>query len=210
MKCARCGEIIYESSKRCPSCGLKIRLQQPPSTPMVSGSGGQTGVAVLLGDSRYAPGEVVPLDQRYPPGSTPVEKRVVSAGFAGFWLRYVAAWIDVFVVLVLIVPFALGLGATGYAPSIIAITPITLIIIFGYLIFMTGRYGATLGKMLLKIKVVRTDGSELGYGTAAVRELSKIISYMICGIGFYMAGFDSNKQALHDKIASTVAVKLGR
>ncbi|HBD20107.1 MAG TPA: hypothetical protein DC063_08470 [Arenimonas sp.] len=65
---------------------------------------------------------------------------------------------------------------------------------------------ATLGKMVLGIKVVDERGQRLGFGHAAGRWLASALSYLTFYIGFAMAGFTARKQALHDLVASTYVV----
>jgi len=78
-----------------------------------------------------------------------------------------------------------------------------------YAVFFTGYCGQTPGKMALRIKVIRTDGSQPSYGRAALREvLGKFVSSILLGIGYLMVIFDSQKQGLHDKIADTYVIKL--
>jgi uncharacterized RDD family membrane protein YckC len=61
--------------------------------------------------------------------------------------------------------------------------------------------------MALEIRVIDTDGHRLSSQKAIVRYLGKIISAFILMIGYIMAAFDSKKQALHDKIATTYVIK---
>ncbi|RLD22428.1 MAG: RDD family protein, partial [Bacteroidetes bacterium] len=79
-----------------------------------------------------------------------------------------------------------------------------------YLLYFAGmessKYQATLGKMAIGVIVIDENGNRISFGRGAGRLLSKILSAMILYIGFIMAGFDSRKQALHDKIASTFVV----
>lgn len=65
---------------------------------------------------------------------------------------------------------------------------------------------ATIGKMVFGLKVIDQDGKRLNLSKALIRYLSKFVSAIILLIGFIMAGFDSKKQALHDKIAGTFVV----
>jgi uncharacterized RDD family membrane protein YckC len=67
--------------------------------------------------------------------------------------------------------------------------------------------GATPGKKLMAIKIVKTDGSSLTLLSALLRYLGFFISSFLLGIGFLLILFDSKKQGLHDKIASTYVVK---
>jgi len=138
--------------------------------------------------------------------------------YAGFWVRVLAYLLDS--VLLITVQTALSLlinltiGMLGIAtegdPAIN-----TIIWLFGavlsisYAVFFTGYCGQTPGKMVLRIKVIRTDGSPINYGRAALREvLGKFISSILLGIGYLMVAFDNRKQGLHDKIADTYVIKL--
>ena len=96
-------------------------------------------------------------------------------------------------------------GAAGMGPLFISIG-LALVV---YCIPMYATYGQTLGKKVLKIRVVTQDGSELGLGKIILREtLGKFLSVMILFIGYLMAFFDSEKKALHDRIAKTYVVKV--
>lgn len=90
---------------------------------------------------------------------------------------------------------------------LIAFNAIRLAIIEIYLTVMTGRYGATVGKMFLRLKVVRVDMSRVSYGRAALREtLGKLLSLIVCCLGFIWVAFDPRKQGWMDKIADTLVI----
>jgi uncharacterized RDD family membrane protein YckC len=61
--------------------------------------------------------------------------------------------------------------------------------------------------MALGLKVVRPDGGPITAGRAAGRYFAKMISGMILMIGYIIAGFDSQKRALHDMICDTRVIK---
>lgn len=62
---------------------------------------------------------------------------------------------------------------------------------------------ASLGKRVCGLIVVDEDGLPLTYGTAFLRSLGRIVSGMCLGIGFFIAFFDSEGKALHDRMAHT-------
>lgn len=66
---------------------------------------------------------------------------------------------------------------------------------------------ATLGKMAIGIKVTTLDGGRINFGRASVRYFGKILSGLILGIGYIMAGLSTKKQALHDMLADTLVVR---
>lgn len=137
---------------------------------------------------------------------------------AGFWMRVVATLIDAFIVFIL--QFILGsllafagvaamsdYTATGGIAIVVQLFGFALS--FAYYVFFTGYCGQTPGKMALRIKVVCRDGSPIGYGRAAFREIpAKFISGLIFGIGYLMVAFDDQKQGLHDRMANTYVIKL--
>lgn len=134
---------------------------------------------------------------------------------AGFWLRFVAIMIDGFLVFLMQVGFSMLLmliGSNSFNPEgmmSILIQLFSMILSLFYWIFFTGYCGQTPGKMLLRIQVVRTDGESIGYGKAFYREVvGKFISGIIFCIGYLMAAFDDQKQALHDRMAKTYVIKL--
>ncbi len=67
--------------------------------------------------------------------------------------------------------------------------------------------GATVGGIVFDMQVVRQDGREMDWVTAAVRALSCFLSLAVAGLGFIWIAFDSEKQGWHDKIAGTVVVR---
>jgi len=75
-----------------------------------------------------------------------------------------------------------------------------------YSVIMLKYYGATLGKMALKIKVTEKNG-QLTWVSIIIREtIGKFISGIILGIGYLMVLWNPKKQALHDKIADTYVI----
>ncbi len=76
-----------------------------------------------------------------------------------------------------------------------------------YMIFFTGRFGGTPGKMALKIKIVRADGSAVSYPLAAGRYFATFVSSITLFIGYFIAIFDKEKRTLHDRICGTRVVR---
>ena len=142
--------------------------------------------------------------------------------YAGFWIRFVAYLLDSIILGVIIGPifflfFAPAAGFASFAddPEAIMVfaagmSGFVLIELVVYLIYFAGmessKYQATLGKMAIGVIVTDENGDRVSFARATGRFFSKILSAMILYIGFIMAGFDSRKQALHDKIANTFVV----
>lgn len=135
--------------------------------------------------------------------------------YAGFWIRFVAVVIDSLLVTVVqaVCGFFLGLVGGSMANEDMLLVSVSFmfgsVISIAYYVFFTGYCGQTPGKMALRIKVIRTDGSDISYGRAFLREaVGKFISALILFIGYLMAAFDSQKQGLHDRMADTYVIKL--
>ena len=67
--------------------------------------------------------------------------------------------------------------------------------------------GQTLGKMIMGIKIIRTNGRRVNLGTAILRYVGYFISAIIFFLGYLWVIWDKNKQGWHDKIAGTYVVK---
>jgi len=140
-----------------------------------------------------------------------------SLNLAGIGTRFAAVFIDgilLFVVnMVVNVIGGLSMGqAVGVEPKTAALAAqlvlmaINIAIGLSYETVMIGKYGATLGKMACKIKVVTADGGKVSYARSLGRYFAKMLSGMICAIGYIMAFFDKEKRALHDHICNTRVV----
>jgi uncharacterized RDD family membrane protein YckC len=134
-----------------------------------------------------------------PSGALPVG----TAIHVGFWQRNAALTVDL---LVFVPPLAL----LNYLPKWPVGWDMLLCLAWGWLYWAgmeSAVWQATLGKCLLGIKVVDSQGYRIGFGRATGRYFGKLVSGLVPFlIGFVMAGFTPRKQALHDLIASTFVV----
>ncbi len=82
-----------------------------------------------------------------------------------------------------------------------------LILKFIYQTFFVWYYGATVGKIIAKIKVIDYDNfSRVNLLQAALRAFGRILSEMFFYIGFVFAFFNDGKQTFHDKISKTLVI----
>ena len=83
-----------------------------------------------------------------------------------------------------------------------------LVVAFAYFAIMESRFGQTLGKMALGIKVVREDGGEIGTRDAVLRTLMRIVdSIGSYAVAFVVALVSGKNQRLGDMVAKTVVVR---
>lgn len=71
-----------------------------------------------------------------------------------------------------------------------------------------GEKGATVGKRVMGIRVLSTEGRPIGFGTATGRFFGNLLNLFTMLIGYLLMFFNARNQCLHDMITSTVVVKL--
>lgn len=128
--------------------------------------------------------------------------------YGGFWIRFLAYLVDSFIVTVGFVGIMLLLGAMGLELAGAEIIFLALSILYWALMHSSKRQ-ATIGKALCGLKVGGPNGERLSVPRALGREAAKIISSLTLLIGFVIAAFTRNKQALHDFVASTYVLREG-
>jgi uncharacterized RDD family membrane protein YckC len=126
--------------------------------------------------------------------------------YGGFWIRFLAYLVDSLIVTVGFVGIMLLLGAMGLELAGAEIIFLVLSILYWALMQSSPRQ-ATLGKELCGLKVGGPNGERMSLPRALGREAAKIISSLTLLIGFIIAAFTRNKQALHDFVASTYVVR---
>ncbi len=123
--------------------------------------------------------------------------------YVGVGLRFLAVLIDSIIIGVvagiLTFLFRDAPGLSGFLTAIIAI---------GYFIVMEATQGATLGKMALGLRVVKTNGAPITWTDSIIRNLLRIIDSLF----FYLVGAiliwtSPLKQRLGDRVANTVVVR---
>ncbi len=73
--------------------------------------------------------------------------------------------------------------------------------------FFVWYYGATIGKIIAKIRVIDYNHfGRVSFLTSFVRAFFRVISEMFFYIGFIFAFFNDGKQTLQDKVARTLVV----
>jgi uncharacterized RDD family membrane protein YckC len=138
--------------------------------------------------------------------------------YAGFWARFAAYFIDLAVISFLVLQvywlFDASLVDASYLSNhsdgwernrkllyyVLVIVNFFMAWLY-YAGFESSPLRATPGKWLLGIYVTDVDGNRIGFGKASGRFFGKMLSGLIIGIGYMMAGFTQHSQALHDQMA---------
>lgn len=134
--------------------------------------------------------------------------------YAGFWNRFIAAIIDSFIIIIVIIMIAKvfhSIFPEGVGGSEVVDALMFSIVFFPewfyFSIMESSSRQGTLGKILLGIKVTDLEGGRISFWRATARFFGKIPSSVIFGIGFFMAAFTKQKQALHDMMAGCLVVR---
>lgn len=139
--------------------------------------------------------------------------------YAGFWIRFVAKFIDGLILLVpniiiqTVIVALIAPSGSNQAPSGAQVAIVLLPILFNfaiqglYSVILVSRYGATWGKMALGLRIVTENGGKVSTARATGRFFAELVSSLTLLIGYIIAGFDAEKRALHDHICSTRVIK---
>ncbi|MBI4269455.1 MAG: RDD family protein [Candidatus Rokubacteria bacterium] len=135
---------------------------------------------------------------------------------AGFWIRAVAALVDL--AIYGLVQASLGklagvlvdIDFAGSRPFQGLLVAHTFLFASLYAILLHWLGGQTLGKLLVGARVVASDGGSLTLGAAVLRYLGYFVSCATLGLGYAMVGLRQDKRGLHDLVAGTRVVRLGR
>jgi uncharacterized RDD family membrane protein YckC len=144
---------------------------------------------------------------------------------AGIGSRFIAAVIDTLLIVLLQVlgTIAFTLLATLFVPGndvaddifsfsswIVAAAGIIMFVFFwGYYILFEGFWnGQTPGKRLVKLRVIRSDGSPLSFSEAVIRNLVRLIDFMplYYGVGVIVMFLNDRSRRLGDIAAGTLVV----
>jgi uncharacterized RDD family membrane protein YckC len=142
---------------------------------------------------------------------------------AGRLVRFLAAILDGIIAgMMIYLPALIVLAATGgfeqsgdqFDPDLLTL-PIALGVIGAIAwawitILLVARYGQTMGKRLLEIRVVRSDGSQASLGR--IFWLRNVVNALLGIIPLYsiidhLFIFGQRRQCIHDLIADTIVVK---
>jgi uncharacterized RDD family membrane protein YckC len=170
------------------------------------GDGRPEGVAAV-GQAHFPGGFLRPAEAVFhdaPVASAAELSPEAAAGkiyYAGFWIRVVAALIDL-----LVISAAAGLVGMMFGASS-RDNPAFLGLSIIYDGFLIGKWnGQTLGKKALGIKVIAADGRPCSLWRAFARAGACWLNLFALGLTYLMVAFSHDKRGLHDHIAGTLHV----
>jgi uncharacterized RDD family membrane protein YckC len=135
--------------------------------------------------------------------------------YIGVGRRFVAWFVDSLITGLAWIPFAdvsSGDGTTSIRWEGVDFV-IPLLIAIAYFVLLEGLAGATIGKVVVGIRVRRLDGSRISLGPAAVRNLARVVDAFPYVIPYLLGGIvvtrSDTKQRLGDRWAKTVVILVG-
>jgi len=174
------------------------------------------GAAVVCAECK--PGYVQRMREGALPGS--------GVRYAGFWRRFLAVFIDGIILDIVILPMTFMMGANVFYPQQMGgdnplsnaglamwqsfwrwSTLFGFVLQFAYYVYFISQKGATLGKMVMGVKVITATGQPVSVPRAIGRFFAQQLSWLILCIGYIMAAFDDQKRALHDHICNTRVIR---
>jgi uncharacterized RDD family membrane protein YckC len=157
-----------------------------------------------------------PVWDARPPGSG-----AQPIGYGGFWIRVVAYIIDGILLTIAlgIISGILGISLIPGDPARVdplemmskmgTLQAVGLVVNWLYFALMeSSPRGATVGKMVVGLRVVDEQGQRISFLRATGRFFAKFISTLILLIGYLMVAFTDRKRGLHDIMAGTLVVKI--
>ncbi len=104
---------------------------------------------------------------------TPLKINGISTSiYAGFWIRLGSLLLD-FIIMIPVVVFILFLNGLSMNYYYYTLIP-NLIFTIWYRIYLVKKYGGTPGKLIMGIKILKIDGSDVSWKEAILREIVTI------------------------------------
>ncbi len=140
----------------------------------------------------------------------------MQAQYATILRRFCALFVDNIIVGI---PFQVLSGVAQFAAAFyhsvwlqlaIAVSIMILVMLANitYEALMIRRNGQTVGKMALKIKVVRADGGPLSVRDAWIRPVVRLFAGMLCAADYFPAFFNAERMCIHDMAAKTRVINV--
>ena len=130
-----------------------------------------------------------------------------SARAAGFGVRFFAFALDNLIVGLIprMVSDAI-IDSDGLTPLSIGIAIAVELTVAFYFGISVAAWGTTIGKKIMKLRVVRSDGAPVSFPRGFARGLAYELSYLPLFLGFILVGIRSDNRALHDLICDTEVI----
>jgi len=176
--CKKCGKELPEEAKYCPVCGTAVTTEEAPAAPAAPVAAEAAGLKLAFWGERFVAWLLDVLIIGFVVGILGIFSLLVGVTWSGW-----PGWIPF---------FNFNLGGVIY---------------FLYWMFMDGAYGQSFGKMVMRIKVTRLDGSQIGMGYAALESIGKAFLLPLdCLLGWLL--YPKRRQRIFNYISETIVIKV--
>jgi uncharacterized RDD family membrane protein YckC len=182
--CKKCGNEIPEGATYCPACGTAVTVEELPAAPVASEVPAAAGFKLAFWWERFV--------------AFLIDEVIVAAalGILGLYTLLVGQPLAVFT----------SFGMPSWATIFINIS-LNSIILFVYWTVMEGLYGQSLGKMVMRIRVTRLDGSPIDLARAAMESAGKAFFFFLDVI-LGWALYPRRRQRIFNYISDTIVIKI--
>jgi uncharacterized RDD family membrane protein YckC len=147
---------------------------------------------------------------------------IANVQYAGFWRRFWAGCIDIALeatsalLLTIAIDFLLRrfggiFGIDRWNSAVFTGMAYILIWAVGSWLYCafaeSSSWRATMGKRIMGLQVITTEGARVSFGQATVRHFMKFLSFFCLTIGFLMSGWTRRRQALHDMPCDVLVIR---
>jgi uncharacterized RDD family membrane protein YckC len=147
--------------------------------------------------------------------SEPYTRQESNLVYADLGERFIAIIIDTIILAVIaaIISIPIGILSFPFANPLSFFLGgyqlLSWLIWIAYFTYFEGTSGQTLGKQLMKIKVVEINGEAIQYDKAIIRNILRIIDWLpfLYIIGVVLIATSQSRQRLGDMVSKTVVVK---
>ena len=221
LRCAACNMVNPLESSFCSQCGADLDRQRIADSENTAAEPTQllSNLSCPRCHSVNEPGSLfcyncgLPLDEEAHKYMGDAPGAFAKGRPAGFWIRVAGALIDGVLITVVTAVLVMIIFGDNYLEGYWAEESSYTwsdgffnILDVVYYTIAVGALSATVGKLVLRMKVIRTDGSRVGYGRAFARYLATILSGAVLLIGFLMVAVRRDKRGLHDLLCDTVVI----
>lgn len=94
----------------------------------------------------------------------------------------------------------------GAGRALVRLAAVDVPVAFAYFVLFNALRGATPGKRMLGLRIVRLDGEPIGFAQAIGRQLADWLSKATMGFGYLLIALTPERRALHDYLAQTQVI----
>jgi uncharacterized RDD family membrane protein YckC len=182
--CKKCGNALPEDAKFCPVCGTAVTVEEVHAAPIESTVSAAPELKLAFWWERFV--------------AWLIDEAIVAAalGILGFFTFLVGQPLSLFT----------SLGLPSWATIFINLSADS-IILFVYWTLMEGFYGQSFGKMVMRIKVMRLEGSSSDVERAALAAAGKaFFLFWDVLLGWFL--YPRRRQRVFNFLSETVVTKI--